>query len=376
MLLVVHGFPSKVQALQFEWAWQKPRLSRAVRETAAALGVSDKSSSVVNKTKLVMAMCSLSPWKHLPLTVHFFDDDAHRVAREQCALSPLPEQMEITKGDMEALTRRAGPFGGRDDDDEDDVADETSDAEVSEVSRLVSVSVSKSPRWKTRGDDATSRRAFRCGVCVGHARVVGKRGQNARRPGRAWECEFRAHSCMAAVFFRAASEAAVAADAAPPDRALIPRGRCAACHHCVVGKRARRGEEEGCLRGKPGNSGSLKRRTRTSRKTSPRQLRPPPRARARGGRRRCSAPVSTTTGGRERRRRVRRRAERAEQGERGFFFGFDAPLRDRLAKRAAGDRRSLSLRSGGEVNGTRSTGPGPSARGEATPARAHVSISP
>ena len=45
-----------------------------------------------------------------------------------------------------------------------------------------------------------------------------------------------------------------------------------------------------------GTPGSLKRRTRTSReKTSPRQLRPPPRARARGGRRRCSAPVSTTT---------------------------------------------------------------------------------
>ena len=261
MLLVVHGFPSKVQALQFEWAWQKPRLSRAVRETAAALGVSDKSSSVVNKTKLVMAMCSLSPWKHLPLTVHFFDDDAHRVAREQCALSPLPEQMEITKGDMEALTRRAGPFGGRDDDDEDDVADETSDPEVSEVSRSVSVSVSEvAVDGKSRGDDATSRRAFRCGVCgKGHARVVPESaGQSARRPGRVGcpGCEFRAHpSCMAAVFFRQASEAAAAAGAAPPPgpRAHPPPG---AVPHVppvgVVGKRARRGEEQGCLHGKPG----------------------------------------------------------------------------------------------------------------------------
>lgn len=32
MVLIVHGFPSKVQGLQFEWCWQKPRLSNRVRE--------------------------------------------------------------------------------------------------------------------------------------------------------------------------------------------------------------------------------------------------------------------------------------------------------------------------------------------------------
>ena len=197
MILVVHGFPSKVQALQFEWAWQKPRLSRAVRETAARLGVSDRSSSLPNKVRLVCAMLHVSPWRHLPLTVHFLSAEYRDFAREKC--EPPPEHIPVVLGDMEDL-RRAAAFDEREDDDERRDADRATmddDDGSEEPSRSVSRSAAPRARCAVCGDGVSDRGSARDGT-----------GVPTGVPRRGWVgcpgCGARAHpTCLATRFFRA-----------------------------------------------------------------------------------------------------------------------------------------------------------------------------
>ncbi|PKI73321.1 hypothetical protein CRG98_006259 [Punica granatum] len=60
MVVCIYGFPTNVSALQFEWAWQHPRESVAVREAAANF---KSLSGITNKIKLAYAMLTLPPWQ-------------------------------------------------------------------------------------------------------------------------------------------------------------------------------------------------------------------------------------------------------------------------------------------------------------------------
>ncbi|CAA2994356.1 structure-specific endonuclease subunit SLX1 isoform X1 [Olea europaea subsp. europaea] len=97
MALCIYGFPTNVAALQFEWAWQHPVESLAVRKAATAF---KSLSGITNKIKLAYTMLTLPAWNSLNLTVNFFSTK-YKTYTAGCP--NLPAQMRIQVCSMDEL---------------------------------------------------------------------------------------------------------------------------------------------------------------------------------------------------------------------------------------------------------------------------------
>ncbi|KAK6151320.1 hypothetical protein DH2020_013955 [Rehmannia glutinosa] len=97
MVLCIYGFPTNIAALQFEWAWQHPVESLAVRAAASSF---KSLSGLANKIKLAYTMLTLPAWQSLNLTVNLFST---KYQKYTSGFAALPEQMRTRVCSMDEL---------------------------------------------------------------------------------------------------------------------------------------------------------------------------------------------------------------------------------------------------------------------------------
>lgn len=98
MAVVVYGFQSRFGALQFEWAWQNPSLSRHFRNTETS---SLKGNSVTTKLSVLMDMFHIQQWKRWPLSIHITCNSIQ--TKFEALKRPLPLHLRYTTGSLAVL---------------------------------------------------------------------------------------------------------------------------------------------------------------------------------------------------------------------------------------------------------------------------------
>lgn len=98
MICCVYGFPNKLSALRFEWAWQNP--SRSRRIDVPNLG---NDGSVGAKFRVLATMLRAPTWRRLPLTVNWISR-RYAKAFEDLRLPQQPTHMCTAYGPIRKST--------------------------------------------------------------------------------------------------------------------------------------------------------------------------------------------------------------------------------------------------------------------------------
>ncbi|KAH9931523.1 uncharacterized protein B0H18DRAFT_929566 [Fomitopsis serialis] len=115
MQMIVYGFPSKLTALQFEWAWQHPHISRHLRgeDGKAVFQNNSKSRYLKTNVSIARSMICSHPYNTWPLRVKLFTAEAEKAwsdaARDADDLA-LPQGFSYTV-ELEGVDGKSGKAG-------------------------------------------------------------------------------------------------------------------------------------------------------------------------------------------------------------------------------------------------------------------------
>lgn len=195
MIIVVQGFPNKISALQFEWAWTKPTRSRLLKNAPAAA----RKLGIQGRILLVEHLTRTQPWSQLRLQICCFD--AATFARIQKAV-PADVAANTASG---ISTERILQLSSLSDLDVYRPRSEESDSQVASISPDVAV---------------TAMDKLLCCMCLVDFDEDSDEVPCAACP----RCDVRSHlTCLASHFLRS--------EGMEVDELIPTKGRCPMCDH-------------------------------------------------------------------------------------------------------------------------------------------------
>ncbi|KZP21305.1 hypothetical protein FIBSPDRAFT_740815, partial [Athelia psychrophila] len=100
MQMLVHGFPSRQAALQFEWAWQHPHVARHLRPKDGSKAVFKRRIGFKPQIQVLLAMVSSHPFNTWPLHIKLFTEEAAAtfaaLTNPKNAVNKLPKGLMVS----------------------------------------------------------------------------------------------------------------------------------------------------------------------------------------------------------------------------------------------------------------------------------------